>query len=200
MNAKTLHAATDSTMRYGLVAIGTSLGGLRALRSVLSALPKTFRLPVVIVQHRNPDAGDPLQVVLQETCALDIVEAEDKAPIKAGTVYLSPSNYHLLVEGEHFALSTEDEELFVRPSINVMFETAAESFGPRVVGVVLTGTGHDGAQGLAAIQRAGGLAVVECPDTAQAAEMPRAAADAVTAAVELRLEEIGPYLVELSNQ
>lgn len=184
---------------YELVVIGTSLGGLRALRKVLSALPKTFRLPVAVVQHRTPDAGDPLRMVLQELCALNVVEAEDKAMIEAGAVYLAPPNYHLLVEGDHFALSTEDAELYARPSINALFETAAASFGPCVVGVVLTGTGRDGALGLMALRRAGGLALVEQPATAERAEMPRAAADAAGDALALTLEEIGPFLVRLDQ-
>ncbi len=184
--------------RYALVVIGTSLGGLRALRNVLSALPMSFHLPVAVVQHRTADAGDPLQMVLQELCALKVVEAEDKTPIEVGTVYLAPPNYHLLIEGDHFVLSTEDAELYVRPSINALFETAAQSYGPCVVGVVLTGTGHDGALGLAALQRAGGLAVVERPATAEMAEMPQAAVDAATNALELTLGEIGPFLAQLN--
>ena len=184
-------------MKYALVVIGASLGGLRALRAVLSTLPAAFRLPLAVVQHRSPDAGDPLQVVLQESCALPVREVEDKAPIAPGAVYLAEPNYHLLVDGDHFSLSTEDAVLNARPSIDVLFESAGESFGERLIGVVLTGTGRDGALGLAAIQRRGGLALIEAPASALAAEMPEAAVEATRGAVELKLEAIGPYLVEL---
>ncbi|WP_332690125.1 chemotaxis protein CheB [Devosia sp.] len=192
-----MSARTDSPVHFALIAIGTSLGGLRALRSVLSALPRNFPVPVAVVQHRTPDAGDPLQLVLQELCALKVLEVEDKAMIESGYVYLAPPNYHLLVEGDHFTLSTEDAELYARPSINALLQTAAEAYGPRVVGVILTGTGHDGALGLAALRRAGGLAVVERPATAEMAEMPQAAADAAGNAIELAVEDIGPFLARL---
>lgn len=200
MSARATQAVRPPSAAFELVVIGASLGGLRALRSVLSALPKTFRFPVAVVQHRTAGAGDTLQVVLQQLCALRVVEAGDKAPIVSGAVYLAPPNYHLLVEGDHFALSTEEAELYARPSINALFETAADSFGPRVVGVVLTGTGSDGALGLAAIERVGGVVLVERPDTAQMPEMPQAAADATSRALRLRLDEIGPFLACLSGQ
>lgn len=193
-----MNAQTSTPVQFALIAIGTSLGGLRALRSVLSALPKNFPVPVAVVQHRTPDAGDPLQMLLQELCALTVVEVEDKAMIESGHVYLAPPNYHLLVEGDHFTLSTEDAELYARPSINALLQSAADAYGPRVVGVILTGTGHDGAQGLAALRRAGGLAVVERPATAETAEMPQAAADAAGDAIELALDEIGPFLERLA--
>lgn len=185
-------------MKYGLVVIGASLGGLTALKAILAALPKTFRLPVAIVQHRNPGAGDSLQFVLQESCALPVREAQDKEPIEPGNVYLAEPDYHLLVDGDHFSLSTEGAVLRARPSIDVLFETAAESFGGKLIGLVLTGTGTDGALGLAAIQRRGGLALIESPATALAPEMPAAAVTAAKSGIELRVEEIGPYLVKLS--
>lgn len=185
-------------MKYQLIVIGASLGGLHALRTILSALPADFRLPLAVVQHRNPDAGDQLQFVLQESCALPVREAEDKESIAPGTVYLAEPNYHLLVDGGHFALSTEDAVNHARPSIDVLFETAAECCGRQTIGVVLTGTGKDGALGLAAIQRHGGLALVESPVSAQEQSMPVAAISVNANATMLKLEEIGPYLVELS--
>jgi len=185
-------------MKYGLIVVGASLGGLYAVRTVLSTLPATFRLPLAVVQHRNPHAGNSLRFVLQEACALRVREAEDKQPIEAGSVYLAPGGYHLLVDGDHFALSTEDPIRFAQPSIDVLFETAAESFGARVIGVVLTGSSSDGAAGLAAIRRHGGRVLIESPATAMASEMPEAARRANPGAVELKLEEIGPYLLELS--
>ncbi len=186
-------------MTPALVVIGASLGGLQALRAVLAALPKGYRLPVAVVQHRTPEAGDSLAVVLQESTPLTVREAADKLPVEAGNVYLAPSGYHLLVEGDHFALSTEEPVLFAQPSIDVLFESAAESWGARAVGVVLTGTGRDGAAGAAAIQRAGGRVVVESPATAQEGEMPQGALDATSNAMQLPLEKIGPHLAGLGK-
>lgn len=187
-------------MKYALVVIGASLGGLQALRVILSALPAGFRLPVAVVQHRSPAAGAPLQFVLQEACALKVQEIEDKQAIAPGVVQLAPPDYHLLVEDDHFALSLEAPVRYARPAIDLLFETAARCFGPQLVGVVLTGTGDDGAQGLAAIQCHGGLALIESPQTAQAAAMPTAATAATSGAIELELARIGPYLVDLSLQ
>ena len=185
-------------MKYDIVVIGASLGGLRALKSILSVLPGNFRLPLVIVQHRSADAGDELQLALQDGCALRVREACDKDAIAPGSVTLAPPNYHLLVDAGHFALSTEAPEYYARPSINVLFESAAEAMGARVIGVVLTGTLSDGALGLAAIQRHGGLALIESVATALAAGMPDAAARATMNATQLKLEEIGPHLIELA--
>ncbi len=185
-------------MKYGIVVIGASLGGLRALKAILFALPGNFRLPLAIVQHRSSDAGDELQFALQDGCALRVREACDKDAIEPGTVTLAPPNYHLLVEADHFALSTEAPVYYARPSIDVLFESAAEAMGARAIGVVLTGALSDGALGLAAIQRHGGLALIESAATAHAAAMPAAAALATVNATVLKLEEIGPHLIELS--
>ena len=187
-------------MKYGIVVIGASLGGLASLRGVLSALPGGFHLPVVIVQHRSPDADDTLQFLLQRDCALLVREAHDKEAIMPGKVYLAPGGYHLLIEADHFVLSTDDPVHHAQPSIDVLFESAAESFGPRAIGVVLTGTGEDGAQGLAKIERHGGVALIESPQTAFAAGMPDAAVAATLHATELKQEEIGPMLVKLEKE
>ncbi|WP_137894756.1 chemotaxis protein CheB [Ramlibacter sp. 2FC] len=184
-------------MKYALVVIGASTGGLQALRTVLSTLPATFPLPIVVVQHRQPVTSDALRFVLQQGCALQVREAVDKQPIEPGNLYLAPVGYHLLVDGDHFALSTEDPVLFAQPSIDVLFESASESFGARTIGVILTGSSEDGARGLAAIRRHEGVALVECPAQAHAGTMPEAAKRAARDAVELALEEIGPHLLEL---
>ncbi len=185
-------------MKYGIVVIGTSLGGLRALQVILSALPGNFPLPLAIVQHRSADVGNELQFALQNGCALRVREACDKDAIEPGTVTLAPPNYHLLVEADHFALSTEAPVNYARPSIDLLFESAAAAMGSRVIGVVLTGTLSDGALGLAAIQRRGGLALIESEATAFAAGMPVAATRATVNATEFKLEEIGSHLIELA--
>lgn len=185
-------------MKYAFVAIGASLGGLQAVKAVLSVLPATFRLPLALVQHRVADAGDELALALRAACALPVREAEDKSAIEPGTVFIAPPGYHLMVEDGHFALTTEDPVGWARPSIDVLFETAAESFGPRVIGIVLSGTGEDGAKGLAVIRRHGGAAIVQAPETAFADGMPRAAARAVGDQTALPLEAIGTHLLDLS--
>jgi len=187
-------------MKPALIAIGASLGGLDALKMVLSALPASFAPPLVIVQHRAATDTEPLAFVLRTRSALPLQEAEDKLPIEAGQVYLAPADYHLLAEGDHFALSSDEPVAHARPSIDVFFESVAECFGARAVGVVLTGTGEDGALGLAAIRQRGGRALVESPATALAPDMPAAAVRRVPDAVVLPLAAIGPYLLELATR
>lgn len=182
-------------MKYELVVIGASMGGLRALQTVLSALPATFAAPVAIVQHRGNDADETLTMLLQRKSAMPVVEAEDKQTLEAGYVYLAPPDYHLLVEPGHFALSTGDPVGHARPSIDVLFESAADAYGARAVGVILTGASDDGAQGLGRIHARGGLTIVQDPATAEAPMMPAAARAAVPEAKVLSLEEIGAFLI-----
>ena len=183
-----------------LVVIGSSLGGLRALQTVLGPLPASFASAVLIVQHRDADAESSLAELLQHKCVLKVVEAEDKMPIQKGCVYLAPPNYHLLVDDGHCALSTDDEVNYARPSIDVLFESTAGECGENVIGVILTGTNDDGARGLAAIKRAGGVAVVQQPSTAEAAAMPQAAINATAVDRILNLEEIGEFLKTVGSK
>ena len=179
-----------------IVVMGASLGGLRALETVLAGLPQQFPLPVVIVQHRKTDAEETLVALLEQHCGLPVSEAEDKLEICPGQVYLAPGDYHLLVEDGSFALSTEEPVHFARPSIDMLFESAAETCGRGVIGVVLTGTGNDGALGLARIKQRGGLTVVQEPESADSDGMPKAAVAASAVDRVLPLDEIGPFLVE----
>lgn len=191
-------------MKPRLIVIGASLGGLKALRTVLGALPAAFaRVPVAlaVAQHRLPSGGDALEVLLGEVCALPVREAQDKTPIEPGTVTLAPADYHLLVEGEHFALMASESTDSTCPSIDALFESAAEERGAAVTGVVLTGTGSDGARGLAAIARAGGRVIVQEPESAEAEAMPAAALAATGLTAEsLPLARIAPRLVELTEE
>lgn len=182
---------------YDLIVIGTSLGGLHALNVVLGALPAGFQCPIVIVQHRKPDADETLTVLLQERCHLPVREAEDKEPLVPGCVYLAPAGYHLLVERGNLALSTEAPVNYARPSIDVLFESAARAYGARVVGVLLTGANADGAQGLGAIKRAGGLTVAQDPADVEARTMPEAAIKIGAVDMILPLEEIGKFLARI---
>lgn len=185
-------------MKPRLIVVGASLGGLKALRAVLGALPADFPAALAVVQHRDASGGDALALLLGEVCALPVREAQDKTPIEPGTVTLAPAQYHLLAEGEHFALAVGEETDAACPAIDALFESAAEDYGAAVVGVVLTGMGSDGARGLAAIARAGGGVLVQAPESADAPAMPAAALAAVLAE-SLPLERIAPRLVELAR-
>ena len=180
-------------MPSALVVVGGSLGGFQAVKQILHGLPADFPVPLVIVLHR---AGDALPSLLQRQTALIVVEAEDKEPLAAGRVYLGPAGYHLLVERGSFALSTEGPVWFARPSIDALFESAAEAYGETLIGVALTGSSQDGADGLAAIEQRGGLAVVQDPNSAESAVLPRAARQRTSASQVLPLSGIAPFLVE----
>ena len=181
-----------------VVVVGTSLGGLRALQVLLAALPTDFTWPIVVVQHRHKDSDGALRTVLQEISALPVYETEDKRPLEAG-VYLAPADYHLLIEPGNLALSVDEFVQHARPSIDVLFESTADSYGPRTIGVILTGASADGAQGLAAIKARGGLTIVQEPSTAECRVMPDAALDQVAADLVLPLHDIAPTLVRLSQ-
>lgn len=182
-----------------IVVIGTSLGGLRALEVLLAGLPKNFAVPMAITQHRHKDSDDYLSVFLQGRCALPLTEAEDKEAIMPGRVYLAPADYHLLVEAGRFALSTEAPVSHARPSINVLFESAADAYAEGVIGVILTGASDDGSQGLAKIKAHGGLAIAQEPTTAESPTMPKAAIAAVAVDWIVPLKDIAPLLVNLCH-
>jgi two-component system chemotaxis response regulator CheB len=153
---------------------------------------------VVVAQHRKADAVEGgLAGLLRHRAQLPVAEADDKTTIEPGHVYLAPPDYHLLVQPGYFSLSTDDRVHFARPSIDVLFESAADAYRERVVGVILTGANADGAAGLSRIKRSGGVAVVQDPLTAERHEMPGAALAATTADAILPLGEIGPFLYGL---
>jgi two-component system chemotaxis response regulator CheB len=186
--------------RVGLVAIGASWGGLHAVETVLRALPPGFAAPVVIAQHRQADASDGMLArLLAARCALRVCEAEDKLKLDPGLVLIAPADYHLLVETGAVALSVDAPLNYSRPSIDILFGSAADAYGERVAGVVLTGANADGAAGLARIVERGGTALVQDPETAERREMPDAALRATPQARVLALEEIGPALTELAG-
>lgn len=180
-----------------LVVIGTSLGGLRALEAVLCGLPRGFPLPIVIVQHRGKAADAALAAVLRERTTLPVSEPMDKETLLPGHVYVAPADYHLLVDRDGLALSTDAPVCHARPSIDVLFESAAEARGSGVVGVVLTGSNEDGARGAARIKQRGGRVVVEDPATAESPIMPRAAAPSADAV--LPLAQIAVWLAHLGG-
>lgn len=186
-------------MAFELIVVGTSLGGLRALESLLSGLPKSFPVSMAIVQHRHKTSDNTLRTLLQQYSALPLKEPEDKEVVVPGRVYLAPADYHLLVETGSFALSTEAPVSYARPSIDVLFESAADAYAQRVIGVILTGANQDGAQGLAKIKACGGLTVVQEPSTAESRTMPEAAIAAVAVDWVLPLEAIASFLLNLTS-
>jgi len=184
---------------YSVVAVGTSWGGLAALTKLLGDLPTDFGIPVVLVQHRSKDSERLLVQLLQDKTDLKVCEIEDKDPLTSGTVHVAPANYHVLIENGYASLTVEEPVRFSRPSIDVMFSSAADTYGAAAIGVVLTGANEDRARGLAHIVKRGGLALVQDPKTAEIPIMPQAAIRVVPTAEVLSLETLGPRLIALSR-
>jgi two-component system, chemotaxis family, protein-glutamate methylesterase/glutaminase len=183
---------------YDLVCMGASWGGLKAVGRVLADLPAEFDLPIAIAQHRHPDSQEKtLAELLQLRTNRPVLDAEDKLPIEPRHVYIAPPNYHLLVERGSFALSVDERIRFARPSIDVLFETAADAYEAGVIGIILTGANDDGAQGLARIKRLGGVALIQDPLGAARRTMPDAAIAATAADAILPLEEIAKFIYGL---
>ena len=176
-----------------VVVLGCSWGGLHALSIVLEGLPEDLPAAVVIVQHRMHGPSELASLLGQHT-PWDVCEAEDKEQLSPKRVFLAPPGYHLLVDGDRFALSTEAPENNSRPSVDVLFESLAESFGERLVAVVLTGANDDGAAGLRQVVRYGGAAIVQDPDTAEKRAMPDAALAAVPSAVVAPLDQLSAVI------
>lgn len=181
-------------MDFKIVVIGASLGGLNALDVILAGLPSNLPAAVVLAQHRHKSSDGELVSFLQEKSLLPVVEAEDKQPIIPGKVYLAPADYHLLLEAGYFALSTDAPVTYARPSIDVLFESAADAYGTQIIGIILTGASSDGAKGLAKIQAYGGTVIVQQPASAECRVMPEAAIQAVKMPKILPLAEIAPFL------
>ena len=181
--------------RIEAIVIGASAGGVEALGLILPRLPAKFRPSLLIVLHLPRERPSLLVEIYEKRCALPIREADDKEPIEPGTVYFAPPDYHMLVErNRQIALSTEEPVHFSRPSVDVLFESAADAFGSRLLGVILTGANEDGAAGLHAIHRAGGVTVVQQPDSAKVPLMVVSALQRNPADFVLSLPEIAELL------
>jgi two-component system chemotaxis response regulator CheB len=182
------------------VVIGASAGAVDALSAILPALPPGYQLPVMVVVHLPPDKKSAMAELFKKRCRIDVREAEDKEPLAPATVYFAPPDYHLLVEPDRrLSLSSEEPVHYSRPAIDVLFETAAEAFGPGLVGVVLTGASADGARGLRAVRAAGGTALVQDPTGAHVPTMPRAALAACPDAAVMDLNGIAARLRSLGG-
>jgi two-component system, chemotaxis family, protein-glutamate methylesterase/glutaminase len=183
---------------YDLICIGASWGGLHAVGRVLSDLDEEIDVPIVLAQHRHPDsAPHTLAELLRLRIKRPVLDVEDKMPIERRHVYIAPPDYHLLVQRGSFALSLDERVQYARPSIDVVFESAAYAYGRGVIGIVLTGANQDGAAGLALIKARGGVAVIQDPEGAARRTMPEAAIAATAADAILPLEEIGKFLYGL---
>jgi len=181
-------------MNCEAIVIGGSAGGLQALGQILPALPVNCP-PVAVVQHLPANVDTPWAQRFKNITHLTVKEAEEKEPLKRGHVYMAPSGYHLLVEFDHtFSLSYDERVNFSRPSIDILFETAAQAFCSKLVGVILTGASHDGAAGLAAVKAFGGRTIIQDPLTAEVDIMPLSALNVSDPDHVLPLAEIGSFL------
>ncbi|WP_339133907.1 MAG: chemotaxis protein CheB [Candidatus Electrothrix sp. GW3-4] len=187
-------------MRYKAIVLGASAGGIEAFVHILSKLPAQFALPIILVQHLHKEQDRTLVRFYNERTALKVEEAEEKERILPGHIYIAPPDYHLLVErDETFSLAFDEKVNYSRPSIDVLFESAADVYGAELVGVLMTGANHDGARGLQRIKEYGGLTLVEDPATAKFPEMPRAALACTEVDYILPLAELGNFLLSLTD-
>ena len=169
-------AGIVSEGRIDAIVIGASAGGIEVLSTLLPALPVTLRAAVFVVLHQPPDRPSLLTEIFRRKCALPVREAEDKDAIEPGTIYFAPPNYHLLIEqGPRIALSIDDLVQFSRPSIDVLFQSAADVYRQRLLAILLTGWNEDGAAGMLAVQATRGITIVQDPHSAEAPVMPMAA-------------------------
>jgi two-component system chemotaxis response regulator CheB len=186
-------------MTPAIIVIGASLGGLKVLETLVAPLSDSLPCPLIIVQHRTKDDQGLLSEVLQRKCKMVVKDAEDKEPITPGRIYVAPADYHLLIENGKFCLSLEPPLWYARPAIDVTLESAAQAYGEKAVGIILTGLGEDGAQGASIVQHNGGLIIVQDPKTSEAASMPEATMKGCDVKV-LSIPEIAAFLAALCQQ
>ncbi|WP_207513999.1 chemotaxis protein CheB [Longitalea luteola] len=186
---------------YDAIVIGASAGGLYVMIRILHDLPAGFPIPIIVVQHRSKDERALLEEVLQQKCTIRIKQADEKELIQPGTVYFAPPDYHLLVErDETFSLSFDAPVNYSRPSIDVLFETAAEVYKEGLLGILLTGANKDGARGIKKIRLAGGTTIAQSPETADYPEMPRSAISTGYVQHVLTPEKIEEFLLTVEKR
>jgi len=187
-------------MKYEAIVIGVSSGGMTVLKCIFSALPAGFSIPIIIVQHVSARSANEWIKLLNEKSNLTIKEADEKEKIESGKVYIAPANYHLLIESDKTVSLTIDEYVnFARPSIDVLFESAAEAYKNKLIGIVLTGSNSDGTKGIKRVKECGGLAIIQDPETAESPTMPASAIAAVEPDYILSLDKIIGLLIKLDN-
>ena len=191
----------DLAKKYQAIVIGTSAGGLYALSALLEKLPGDYPLPIVVVQHRSKELRDLLEEVLQSKCVIRIKQADEKEKLEPGYVYIAPPDYHVLVEkNKTLSLSSDPPVRHSRPSIDVLFETAAIVFKDSLIGIILTGASNDGTAGMLAIRKHGGLTIAQDPAEAQFAYMPKSAIETQAIDKILSLSGIQKFLSQISYQ
>ena len=188
-------------MYYEAIVIGSSSGGMNALKFLFSALPVDFSIPIIIVQHISPCSDDQWIKLLNNNSKLYLKEADEKEKIENGKVYIAPPNYHLLIEKDKtFSLTIDERVNYARPSIDVLFESAAEVYKDKLIGVILTGSNADGTAGLKRIKEYGGLTIVQDPATAESNYMPASAIAAIKPDYILSLVDITDLLIKFDKQ
>ena len=188
-------------MKYEAIVIGVSSGGMNAMKVMFSLLPKEFNTPIIIVQHISSQSENLWIRLLNEKSNLFIKEADEKESIEHGKVYIAPPNYHLLIERDKtFSLTIDERVNYARPSIDVLFESAAEAYKNKLIGVILTGSNNDGTNGLKRIKEYGGLTIVQDPATAESSYMPASAIAVVQMDYILTLENIIKLLIKIDAQ
>lgn len=191
---------TIESGRYRAVVIGLSAGGLNALHVLLPLIPRDFPLPIVVVQHLHPQQDSSFFENAGGLCLLPVREAEEKEQVMPGAVYFAPANYHLVIELDRtLSLSIDEKVNYSRPSIDVLFESAADVYGPGLIGIILTGASRDGAAGLRRIKENGGFTIVQDPATAEFAVMPSAALDETQVDCVMNIPEIGRFLAGIGR-
>jgi len=197
-------------MQYEAIVIGVSAGGMNALKYIFSTLPVGFHIPIIIVQHLSARSDNEWIKLLNDNSGLTIKEADEKEKIagpteqsfgqETGNVYIAPANYHLLIESDKtFTLTIDEYVNFARPSIDVLFESAAYTYKDKLIGIVLTGSNNDGAKGIKRIKECGGLAIIQDPETAESPNMPTSAIAAVQPDYILSLEKIVQLLIKITQ-
>jgi two-component system, chemotaxis family, protein-glutamate methylesterase/glutaminase len=179
-----------------IIVMGTSLGGLRALQIVLGGFDAQLPVPIVLVMHRGKAARDSLAPLIQQRTVLNVREPEDKQSLNPANVYIAPADYHLLIERGHCALSLDPPVNFARPSVDVLFESAADAYGAATICVVLTGNNNDGARGAARIKAAGGTVIVQDPGECESGNMPNSTLQLTEVDAVLKLSEMASFLME----
>jgi two-component system chemotaxis response regulator CheB len=184
---------------HDIIVIGASVGGVDALPRLIGSLPADLPASIFVVLHSAPDGPGLLPEIIRKTSALPVRHAVDGEKILRGRVYIAQPDYHLMVNGSHVRVVRGPKENFHRPSIDTLFRTAAESYGARVAGVILTGNLDDGTAGLYTVKSFGGIAIVQDPKDAAAPAMPRSALRNVKVDHRLPLAKIGPLLIRLAT-
>lgn len=183
---------------YQAVVIGASAGGMEACKEIFRNLTDGFRLPVILVQHIHPRSDAYFVQYLDKLSRLRVKEAEEKEPVEKGIIYVAPPDYHLMIEDDRtFSLSVDQKVNYSRPSIDILFESAAEVYGDQLIGIILTGANHDGTNGMKKIKSNGGLLIAQDPESAEVAIMPLSVIKQVPVDHILPVNEIAPFLEKL---